>query len=68
MTSLFNFRIKDYGFEWGPVEVTRMIADNKIGVLIGADTSTHNVQMAVSPKGRSVRIWVDGVKWGPVDD
>ena len=59
----FDLKYLDYGFKWGPAEITRMISHPRHGVLIGLETDSHQVQISVSPGGRSIRFWVDGVPY-----
>ena len=49
----------DYGFEWGPLEVKRacVIRGSHILRII---TEHHDLEIAVSPTGRSIRIYQDG--------
>ena len=48
-----------YGFEFGAARVTRMAHIEGRYHVIALDTPFKNVQLAVSPTGRSVRIWID---------
>jgi hypothetical protein len=49
-----------FGFEFGAARVTRMAhIDGRYHVMC-IDTPTRHVQVAVSPTGRSVRVWMDG--------
>ncbi len=41
-----------YGFRWGPVEVSRLISDERGGVLLSVMTDTQEVEIRVSPSGR----------------
>jgi hypothetical protein len=49
----------DYGFVWGPAEVTRHCQFNGT-VSIGVNSEVHKVTIYVSPKGHSVRVWRNG--------
>ena len=49
-----------YGFEWGKARVTRMAHIKDRYHVICLDTPHRHVQLAVSPTGRSVRVWIDG--------
>lgn len=55
-----------YGFEWGAAEVTR-IASHHGAVAIGVKgaRSKRRVEVYISPTGRSVRVFVDGVELKP---
>lgn len=48
-----------YGFSWGPAEVTRLAEINGSRILRLA-TDQRDIQISVSPTGRSVRVWRDG--------
>lgn len=50
-----------YGSEFGAARITRVGAAGRYHVL-DVDTPYRNVQIAVSPTGRSVRVWIDGVE------
>lgn len=49
-----------YGFEFGAARVTRMSHVEGRYHVIALDTPHRHVQIAVSPTGRSVRVWIDG--------
>ena len=59
-----------YGFSWGPIDVERMASFPRdggecrvIGVYTGAgDQRKRRLEIYVSPTGRSVRVWRDGVE------
>lgn len=40
-----------YGFTWGPVEVTRLASDPKAGVFIGIKTPRQSIQIRITPSG-----------------
>lgn len=48
-----------YGFEWGAARITRMAHIEGRYHVLCVDTPHHHVQLAVSPTGRSVRVWID---------
>ena len=48
--------ITNYGFRWGPVEVIRACADGRYHTLL-LYTEHQEVQIHISPTGRSVRIY-----------
>jgi hypothetical protein len=48
-----------YGFEFGTARVTRVSHIEDRYHVIGLDTPHRHVQIAVSPTGRSVRVWID---------
>lgn len=48
-----------FGFTWGPMNVHRL-ASIKERRFLGVKTEYHAVEIAVSPTGRSVRVWIDG--------
>lgn len=47
-----------YGFEWGQVTVERCIEHYGTKVIL-IKTETHTLEVAVSPKGNSIRAWLD---------
>ena len=47
-----------YGFEWGPVEVSRVAADEQLGVVVEIRTEYQAVTVRATPKGR--RMTVEG--------
>lgn len=51
-------RTTPYGFEWGPMEVERCIEHGGIRV-VTIKTDHHTLEVAVSPKGNSIRAWLD---------
>ncbi len=50
-------RTTDYGFEWGPVEVTRVLNHRGTRVLFIKSATGVALQISVSPTGRSVRVF-----------
>jgi hypothetical protein len=48
--------VTKYGFKWGPVEVQRMCADGRYHTLL-LKTAHREVQVSISPTGRSVRVY-----------
>ena len=51
--------VTQYGFTWGAATVTRM-AEFEGQTCTEFRTDTHKLNVYVSPKGRSVRVWLDG--------
>jgi hypothetical protein len=52
--------LTDYGFVWGPMEVTRLAEfDGRVVVQI-ATTTGQMVEVHVSPTGRSLRVFKPG--------
>ncbi len=49
-----------YGFGFGAAKVTRMAHIEGRYHVIAIDTPHRHVQVAVSPTGQSVRVWIDG--------
>ncbi len=49
-----------YGFAFGAARVTRVSHIEGRYHVVGLDTPYRHVQLAVSPSGRSVRVWIDG--------
>ena len=55
--------IHEYGFRWGPINVTRLCMSRKgdrINYVLGVHTKHHDIEVSVSGKGRTVRVWIDG--------
>jgi hypothetical protein len=48
--------ITNYGFKWGPMEVTRACSDDRYHTIL-LKTDHREVQIHVSPTGRSVRVY-----------
>ena len=53
-----------YGFQWGPAEVTRMAHIEGRGRVIGVRTPHDSIQVYVTEKGRSIRVWRGNVELG----
>lgn len=51
--------LTDYGFTWGPMELTRICHVEGRGYVLEVKTDSKNLQIYVSEKGRSVRAWLD---------
>ena len=51
----------DYGFGWGPMRVTRICTGPKGEHLLAVASESHRLEVAVSPAGQSIRVWLDGV-------
>ena len=49
-----------YGFEFGAAKVTRMSHIEGRYHVVAVDTPYRQLQVAVSPTGRTVRVWLDG--------
>lgn len=56
------YRETAYGFEYGPIKVTRIASDEKKGwVVLGIEVAAkRKLQVYVSGTGRSVRVHLDG--------
>jgi hypothetical protein len=52
-------QITDYGFEWGPMEVTRL-TEYRGSCVLGIRAGKNHLQVCVSPKGQSIRVWLNG--------
>lgn len=48
--------ITKYGFRWGAAEVMRACCDGRYHTLL-IQTEYHDVQISISPTGRSVRVY-----------
>ncbi|HET7407350.1 MAG TPA: hypothetical protein VFJ21_09500 [Mycobacteriales bacterium] len=55
--------LTDYGFTWGPIEVSR-IFEHKGQRVLQVVTDHRRVEVYVSPQGRSVRVYIDGEEVG----
>ncbi len=51
--------VTDYGFTWGPAEITRMCHIPGRGRLLGVRTEHGSLQILISEKGRKLRVWND---------
>ena len=58
-----DIQVTQYGFTWGPAVVTRTTNDDEYRV-ISITTDTKLVQVRISPKGRNVRVWLNGNELG----
>jgi hypothetical protein len=57
-----NFKQKDYGFEWGSIDVQRQCSDEEKGwVSLGVKSPKADVQIYATKTGK-VRIYLDGVE------
>ena len=45
-------RITEYGFEWGPLEVVRLISDRRYGYVIAVTNGAETLEIRSTPKGR----------------
>ena len=46
--------LTDFGFEWGPVEITRLAHIERRGYLLEVRTKRQSMQIYVSEKGRKI--------------
>lgn len=60
--------LTDYGFRWGPMEVTRIAIVDTERRILEVKTATTKVNIYVSAQGRSVRVFKDGVEMVPGED
>lgn len=51
-------QVTQYGFTWGPMEVTRNCEYRGLRSL-SVSTGTHTLQIGVSEKGHNIRAWLD---------
>ena len=56
-----------YGFEWGPMKVERCTEYRGSRVVL-ITTDTHTLEVCVSPKGNSIRAWLDHAPMTPEMD
>jgi len=57
MPRVFDIRITDWGFSWGPVHVSRRFDDHK-GLAITLETVYNRLQVWVTPRGY-IRVALD---------
>ena len=50
------FEVTQYGFKWGPLEIERAIADDKLGYVLTVRTRTETLDVVTSPKGRKLAV------------
>jgi len=43
--------ITQYGFTWGPLEVERLVSDDKFGVVIKLKTNKESIDIRITPSG-----------------
>lgn len=58
-----TFKLTDFGFRWGQIEVTRMSSvarHNGVYRCVQVKTDHSAVDIYVSPTGRSIRIFKNG--------
>lgn len=52
MNNDFKLELTQYGFKWGPMEVTRVMSDAKWGLILLVETSQGEIgRLRCSPKG-----------------
>ena len=56
-----------YGFDWGPMTVTRMAHIEGRGYALGIVVGRRRFQVWVSEKGRSVRFFDGNTEWAAAD-
>ena len=54
-----DITLTDCGFMWGPTTVTRRMQFDET-TCTEFRTDAHTLNVYVSPKGRSIRVWLDG--------
>ena len=55
-------QVTHYGFQWGPMEVERSLEYRGVRVVRLKTDKGRTLEVAVSPTGQSVRVWLDGKK------
>jgi len=58
----YDYFEERWGFAYGAAHVTRMSHVEGRYHVLAVDTPQRHVQIAVSPTGRSVRVWIDGAE------
>jgi hypothetical protein len=51
----------EFGFGWGPMRVTRLMTGPKGERVLMVESESHKLEVCVSAKGQSFRVWIDGV-------
>lgn len=54
MSGDFKLEETKYGFRWGPLEVMRLLSDDKLGIVISVMTDTEEMEVRVTPKGKRI--------------
>lgn len=49
------FEETQFGFKWGPLEVTRILSDERIGVVISVKSGLDEYEVRASPSGRRLQ-------------
>lgn len=62
-----------FGFIWGPVEVKRLATwptsgASRLARSVGLTTRYHSVEVYVSPTGKRVRVFKNGVEMFPTNE
>ena len=52
MSGDFVLEETKYGFKWGPLEVMRLLSDDKLGVVISLCTEDEEMEVRCTPKGK----------------
>ena len=54
-----HYQETQYGFEWGPVTVTRLLSDSKGGYLLQISTPSRVMEIRATPHGKKLLIHAD---------
>jgi hypothetical protein len=57
-----------YGFTWGPMDVVRYMEYRGRRVLGVETNGKRRLEVAVSPKGNNIRVWLDGKELLPTTE
>lgn len=52
--------LTDYGFTFGPAEVSRMVYVPRRGRVLEVKTPRHTLHIYITPKGHKVRVYENG--------
>ena len=53
---LHGDKVDQYGFAWGPTEVTRAFSDSRYGYGLSVATAHDSIMIYVSPRGHRIRV------------
>jgi len=49
-----HYKLTEHGFEWGPLRVSRVFHDDRVGFVLCIETEAEEMRVRVSPKGRKL--------------
>jgi hypothetical protein len=51
-----ELRQTQYGFDWGPVSIERVVKDDRVGWVVWVSCHGGLVEVRVSPKGQRIEV------------